>query len=404
MSLENINKGQNILCLSPDELWLKGRNQPFYWKVLRSNIISMLKDQLGLKFHLEVRNQRVFVFLYEELSDESIQEICLLPGINKIQKGFLLPLDWGILLEEIQKHGKYLFQDVKTFGVRVRRANKGFSKNSLEIQKELGTFILENFPYLSVNLTSPDLWFDLRVLNSSFYFFSKSYRASGGLPVGSSGKLVSLISGGIDSSVATYLMATRGCKQDLLFCYAYPFVTSEVEDKVSQLAKRLSLVQSGLKLHIVPFAEVLEKVSDFCKEEYRTLFFRHCMLRTAELLANRLGYSGIVTGDSLAQVSSQTLSNIAVLDNSTELPILRPLIGLNKSDIIYLARKIGTYEISIQPYDDACSFLSGKSPVLRADKNFWFDLVKENCIDSLLKLQLDNTRIYKSSSFKNHSS
>jgi tRNA uracil 4-sulfurtransferase len=231
-------------------------------------------------------------------------------------------------------------------------------------------------------------------LKNNIYVATRKLMGMGGLPVGTGGHMVSLISGGFDSPAASYLMAKRGCRQTFIFFYAYPFVGEEVKDKILKLVQILGQYQRHSRLYIIKFGEVQDVISKHCKEDYRTLLFRKAMIRSAALLAGKLKADGLVTGDSLGQVSSQTVWNISVVDNITRLPIFRPLIGFNKVEIIGMSKKIGTHDISVIPHDDACSLFAPKHPVIRPNLKYLERFDKEVDLDEYLMKCLKEAEVF----------
>lgn len=366
-----------MILVSLDELWLKGKNQSLYVRALRKHVkrvVNWIAESNGKdRPELRLQNERFIIAADSEIADAMVDRIRLIPGISRI---YVADRVQGDDFEEIvavaAAHCQRLEQDKETtFAVRARRANKKFKPDSMTLAATVGSRLLALFPHLKVNLKNPQLSIQIRVLNDGVYVYSSEIRGVGGLPVGMSGKALCLLSGGFDSPVASYLMAKRGCGQDFAFFYAYPFVGEEVKEKIEALSKRLALFQNRCRLFVVPFGHIQEKISERCKPAYRTTLFRHFMLVTAQRLAADIHCEALITGDALGQVSSQTMSNMALLDASTELPILRPLLGFNKQEIIDLSREIGTHDISVLPHDDACSMFAAKNPVTRPHREYW---------------------------------
>lgn len=357
------------LLVNVDELWLKGENRRVYKKALRIHMKELLKKKIGITYELTDINHRYILYREEGFSSEHINALTNVPGIHSIIPARKIELDQELIvptvLEEIAK------ADLKgTFKVNTDRKEKRFPVKSMEISRNVGHFILKKFPDLKVDIKKPDHIVEVRILRDGIFISTHKIFGVGGLPVGPSGHLVTLLSGGLDSPVASYLMSKRGCRQTFVFFYAYPFVGDEVKEKILKLISPIARFQKHCKLYIVPFGQVQKTIADKCWPEYRTLLFRWYMMQTADLVAKKVGAQGLVTGDALGQVSSQTLDNISALNNVTELPVLRPLIGFNKSDIVNVAQKIGTFDISIIPHDDACSLLAPKSPILKGKQEY----------------------------------
>jgi len=266
--------------------------------------------------------------------------------------------------------------------------------NSMEVSRYIGALVNNEFTHLGVDVKNPELVIEIRILENNIYLSTRKILGVGGLPVGTSGHLVSLISGGFDSPAASYLMFKRGCSQTFVFFYAYPFVGDEVKDKLLEIMGVLGRYQRYTRFYIVPFGELQDMISKQCKEDYRTLLFRKAMLQCAELLAHRVKAGALLTGDALGQVSSQTIGNISILDNAVSLPIFRPLVGYNKIEIIELAKKIGTHDISVIPHDDACSMFAPKHPVIRPNVSYVERFDREFPLEDHVKKCLDEAEVY----------
>lgn len=351
------------LVINVDELWLKGRNRPKYYSMIINNIRKVITNTLSNPFTYKKENQRIVVeseFFFPMALFDRVRKI---PGVNSIIPSIKLDKDLDVVINEAIQLIKSFHVMPKTFKVVTKRIDKSYPKNSMDISKDVGHFLLEAISALKVDVHSPELTIDLRIYENCIYLSYQKFEGIGGLPIGSSGHLVTLLSGGFDSPVASYLMSKRGCSQTFAFFYAYPFVGESVKDKIIEIAKVLSHYQHGGTLYIIPFGEIQKLISQNCKEDYRTLFFRKYMLECAGLLAKMVEADGLLTGDSLGQVSSQTMGNLVALDKFIEQSIFRPLIGMNKSEIIKLSKEVGTHDISIIPHDDACSLFAPQYPV-----------------------------------------
>jgi thiamine biosynthesis protein ThiI len=250
--------------------------------------------------------------------------------------------------------------------------------SSQDLNCQLGARVLEQFPHLKVSLNAAELEIEVRIFKEAIFLAVEKYTGIGGHPVGMSGHVVTLISGGLDSPVASVLMSKRGCKQTLVFFYARPFVGPAVVDKIKLLTAQLAPYQVGCMLAIVPFGNVQKEMAARCRNDYRTLFIRLLMVKCAALLAKEFHAQALVTGDSLSQVSSQTIWNLCALDAHSRLPIFRPLIGLNKSEIIELSRRYGLFNISVMPHDDACALFAPVHPIIKADPGYVEEFVQTN--------------------------
>ncbi len=388
---------KNSILINVDELWLKGGNRPRLMKVLKDHVKDVFKAyNTSSKF--ENSNQRFLVTINDELTEEVMSALKKVPGIYSIIPAALMEKDnelsaiWPAVDREVESWG----EDFTTFKVEGHRTDKQFPKNSMEIERLVGAYVLKKYDgKLKVDVHRPEHRLDIKILRDEIAVSSRKELAIGGLPWGTSGHLITMLSGGFDSPVASYLMSKRGCKQSFIFFYAYPFVGDEVKDKIFELTKVLGQYQAFSKLYIVPFGEVQKKVSGICEEKYRTILFRKMMVETSNLLADRVRAQAILTGDALGQVSSQTIGNISLIDDASKRPIFRPLMGMNKRDIIKLSEEIGTHDISTIPHDDACSLFAPKNPVIKPDKKYWHRFEEENDLTPILTEALDQVEVYQ---------
>ncbi|MEM7821449.1 MAG: tRNA uracil 4-sulfurtransferase ThiI [Candidatus Aenigmatarchaeota archaeon] len=263
----------------------------------------------------------------------------------------------------------------KTFAVSVKRVGKQ-NYSSQELARDIGNVIKRR-----VNLSNPDVKIFVEIRDGNTYIYTRKIRGLGGMPVGSSEKAVALISGGIDSPVASWFAMKRGCKVVFVHFHSFPLVSRKSIEKTKELVRVLNEYQGRSKLYLIPFSEIQSRIKTSVPAKYRIIFYRRMMFKIAELISKKEGAKSLVTGESLGQVSSQTLSNIAVIEEATKIPILRPLIGMDKSEIIEIAKKIKTYEISIRPQEDCCTLFVPKHPTTRAKE----ELVKK--IESKLKMK-----------------
>ena len=251
--------------------------------------------------------------------------------------------------------------DGTTFKVSVKRANKNYPLTSIEMGADIGALILEHYPNIKAAMKNPDINLYVEFRNNA-YIYSETIKGVGGLPAGSSGKGVLLLSGGIDSPVAGYMMEKRGISLDAIYFHSPPYTSERAKEKVMDLARRLSLFAGGKNLHVVPFTEVQLYLYDHVPPEKLTILLKRVMLKMGELLAQKTGGLAVVTGDSVGQVASQTMRSIHAVESAVSLPILRPLSGFDKQEIIDIAHKIATFDISIRPYEDCCTIFVAKHP------------------------------------------
>ena len=253
-------------------------------------------------------------------------------------------------------------QAARTFKVETKRADKKFPMNSMEISQYVGGLLHDEYPHLKVDVHAPELCVHVEVREKAAYVHGPSESGAGGLPIGMGGTAVSLLSGGIDSPAASYMIAKRGVKLELVHFYSPPYTSPQALDKVLRLARELTPWCGRMTLHIIPFTEIQEAIRAGCPEDHFTLIMRRFMMRLAQAVAARTGAKALVTGESLGQVASQTMDALAVSDAVCSLPVLRPVIGMDKTEIIAIARRIGTFDTSILPYEDCCTVFTPRHP------------------------------------------
>jgi thiamine biosynthesis protein ThiI len=297
-----------------------------------------------------------------------------LPGVANVSLAEKVPRDLAALTEACVNYmGRLLAarDDAAgrppTFAVAVERKDKRYPLRSYEVAALLGQAIRDRFPHLTVNLTRPDLRVQVEILEHGALLFDEKRPGPGGLAVGSSGTAVCLMSGGIDSPVAAYQMMTRGVTVVHLNFHSYPFIGEQSREKVREIVRFLARYQPRSRLYIAPFADIQTAIRDRCPEPLRTILYRRMMNRVANVVAEREGALALVTGESVGQVASQTLENLRAIHATAALPVLQPLIGLAKPEIIDRARRVGTYAISIQPFPDCCTLFQPRHPETKAD-------------------------------------
>ena len=348
-----------------DEITLKGGNRPFFERVLMNNIREFIRDIEYDNIYKE--GGKIIIEMNNNTDLEKIKEILKnIPGISN----FYFAVSTNKDLDKINKKTFELLQDYlktedkKTFKIEARRADKKFEFKSPEINAKVGEYVFENTK-LKVDVHNPDIEIVVDIGHKQCFIYFEKIKGIGGLPVSTAGKLVSLLSGGIDSPVASYMMMKRGAK--IIFVhFKNRTINNTGDDKIKSLVKKLSRFQGRSKLYIVPFEEFQKEIIAKIPAKNRMIVYRRIMFKLGEIIAKKENANGFVTGDSLSQVASQTLENIGVIYNSANLPIFPPLIGMNKQEIIDLAVKIKTYETSILPYQDCCSFLIAKHPETKA--------------------------------------
>ena len=348
----------NIL-IHVDELFLKGSNQSFFYNTLLDNLRALFSN-------CSIKRIESGIWLEKEqnLSDDDLLRLSLMPGIANFAIAKTSKLDIPSIKEVID----HFFGDginAKTFRVSSNRSNKGFPMTSIEIGKELGSYVSEKYG-LGVDLTNFDLNIHVDILNREAIVYTDPTDGIGGLPSGCSGKVLTLLSGGIDSPVAAYLMMVRGATVELIHAHNQTSATDAVSEKIFDLAKQLSRYQASIKLHMISFGEIQRNIVMNIPSDYRMIINRRIFFRLASKVARKNRAKAIVSGDSLGQVASQTLENINCVYSVDNMLKLSPLIGMNKREITKIARKIGTLAISERPYEDCCSMFMAKHPQTKA--------------------------------------
>ncbi|MFM9280707.1 tRNA uracil 4-sulfurtransferase ThiI [Paenibacillus jiagnxiensis] len=351
----------DMLLLRFGEFTLKGRNRGRFERAAVSQVRALLQSYPKVKLNHEFG--RLYVVLNGEPYEQMIVTLQRVFGITSISPVKVAPLD----IEEIAATATALIKELApaegtTFKVHARRVWKDFPHSSQEMNHLIGSPVLQAFPALKVDVRNPELELRVEVRQQGVYVFSEVIPAAGGFPYGTNGKAMLLLSGGIDSPVAAWSSMRRGLEVECVHFYSYPYTSELAKEKVIDLAKVLAGYAGRVKLHLVPFTEIQTSFTRTGQDNMIITLMRRSMLRIATKLAEREGALAIVTGDSLGQVASQTLSSMNVIGRATDLPLLRPLVMMDKNEIIDIAQKIGTYELSILPYEDCCTLFVPKSP------------------------------------------
>jgi len=359
-----------------DEICLKGNNQKSFLLKLKNNIENNFK-----KSHCQRTESGFWV---ENIADDDLDRFSKIPGIANFSPGFKIESDYEKIKERILSIDWGNFQ---TFRIRSERSYKDFPLNSQQIEKEVGALVAQKFGY-KVKLVNPDLTIHIDIGSKNALIYGNQIKGAGGLPVGISKKILCLLSGGIDSPVAAYKMMVRGAEVELIHFQNQTHVTEEVSQKIFDLTKTLAKFQGKIDLHIVPFAHWQKEIIMKIPADFRMIVTRRLMFKIAANLASKKNILALASGDNLGQVASQTLENLTAVYDSTPMLKLTPLISENKSDIIALARKIGTLEISNLPYEDCCSLFVSKHPETKSNLNKVLDLEARIDLKDLYKTEI----------------
>ena len=356
---------KEVILIKDGEIALKGLNRRTFEDVLKNNIKMSLYG-LG-KFEITSAQSTIYVTpLSDDFDlDEACDRISRVFGIVSFSRAGMCNKDMDEILDFAPKYLKEQLEDVRTFKVEAKRSDKKFPYKSPEICRELGGKILEACPHLKVDVHNPDVTVTVEVRDFGTYIHGDAIRGAGGIPVGTGGNAVILISGGNDSPVAAYMMAKRGVRLTAVHFASPPYTSERAEQKVVKLLKKVSRYSGPMNMYTVPFTKMQETIKDKCPEELFTIIMRRLMMEISERIARDHDCSALITGESLGQVASQTIHAIACTDEATNMPVFRPLIGMDKQEIIDISYKIDTFETSIEPYEDCCTVFTPKHPRTR---------------------------------------
>ena len=353
-----------ILC-KLGEVVLKGLNRRSFEMKLMSNI-RRRTARFG-KFRIYSKQSTIYVEPAEETCDLSgAYAACKqVFGIIAIARAVPCPKEKEAILATAKTYLGEALTAARSFKVESKRADKSFPMSSIQLSQWVGGELHEAYPHLKVDVHHPELTVYVEVREDAAYVHAPAEPAAGGLPIGMGGRAVSLLSGGLDSPVSSYMIARRGVELEMVHFVSPPYTSQQALDKVLELARLLTVYCGRMIVHIIPFTEIQAEIRRQCPEEYFTLIMRRFMMRLAEAVARKSHASALVTGESLGQVASQTIKALGVTEDVTKMPVLRPLIGTDKVEIIRMAREIGTYETSILPYEDCCTVFTPRHPRLR---------------------------------------
>lgn len=348
------------------EIAIKGKNRYIFEDALVAQIKYQLRNVEG-KFRIAKESGRIFVYTEGEFDyEEAIEALKRVFGIFSICPAVVLE-DEGFekLSQDVSSYVKKLYGDKElTFKVNTRRNKKAYPMQSMEVSSELGAVILDNCPNMKVDVHHPDVYVNVEIRNK-IYLYSENIPGPGGMPLGTNGRAMLLLSGGIDSPVAGYMIAKRGVIIDAVYFHAPPYTSERAKQKVVDLAKLVAKYSGPIRLHVVNFTDIQLYIYDQCPHEELTIIMRRYMMKIAEEFAKKDGCLGLITGESIGQVASQTIHSLAATNEVCTLPVFRPVIGFDKQEIVDVALKINTYETSILPYEDCCTIFVAKHPVTK---------------------------------------
>lgn len=368
---EKMNE-KNILIVRCGEVALKGMNKPYFEKTLLDRIKANLKGlaEIGKEKALDIYRHEGLIYIYadKELDiEEVMRRVTKVFGVASVSVAVEAESDLDAVGEEAVRYMNRLIEEkgIKTFKVEAKRADKSFPVKSPEISRIIGAKVLIGCKVLKVDVHEPDVILKIDLRRDVSYIYDSKTRGLGGLPLGTNGKGMTLLSGGIDSPVATWMLAKRGMLIEAVHFHSYPYTSERAREKVIELAEIVASYCGRFKMHIVNLLPIQEEIVRNCPEEETTILVRRFMMRIAEKLAMKNGCQALITGENLGQVASQTAEALYVTDSAVSMPVFRPLIGMDKIEIMDRAMEIGTYEKSIEPYEDCCTVFLPKHPTTK---------------------------------------
>lgn len=385
-----------IILVRYEEIFLKGLNK----NVFENRLIRNIRQKLAGLGNIKVTESQSRIYVESNDADFDFEEAVIILtkifGIASVSPVIRIESDYEEIKEESVKIVGELLErkHYKTFKVEAKRGDKSFPMNSPQLCANVGGYILSKFPRLKVDVHNPDFIFYIEIREST-YLYSEIIPSVKGLPTGTGGLATLLLSGGIDSPVAGWMIAKRGVELEAVYFHSYPYTSDRAKDKVIKLAEYLSEYCMGIKLHVVPFTEIQTEINEKCPHEYLTIIMRRFMMKIAEKIAEKSGSLAIVTGEAIGQVASQTMESLLVTNSAVTLPVYRPLIGMDKNEVIEIARRIGTFDVSILPYEDCCTVFVAKHPVIKPSlqKTLEYEEVLDS--ENLIDRALSQTEIIK---------
>jgi len=382
---------QEVILVKLGEIVLKGLNR----RVFEDRLLKNIRRRIARAGNFEVTSSQSTVYIVPKDEDADIDEaeerVSKVFGIIGYTRACVCEKDMDTILKTAPEYLNDILADVSTFKVESKRADKKFPLDSMQISREVGGALLRANKHLSVDVHNPQMVVRVEIREKAAYIHGETKPGAGGIPVGTGGKAAILISGGLDSPVAAWMMAKRGVELTAIHFASPPYTSERAHEKVVSLLKKVGEYAGRMEMITVPFTKIQEDIRDYCPEELATVIMRRFMMRAAERIAREKECSALITGESLGQVASQTIQAIACTDAAANMPIFRPLIGSDKSEIVAIAHRIDTYDISIEPYEDCCTVFTPRHPRTRptlniveaAEKNLDVEALVEDCIQNV---------------------
>lgn len=380
---------KQIILVKYGEIILKGLNRHTFEDLLIRNIKNSLKP-----IKMTVWRAQATIYIDVENPDdldEAVKRLEKVFGIVAIIRAYVLSKDFDTLKDEAKEVLREELLDATTFKVEAKRADKKYPMTSLELAMELGGYLHDTYPHLRVDVHNPEKRITLEVRETNVYVYCNRIKGLGGMPVGSNSKAMLLLSGGIDSPVAGYMVAKRGVALEAVHFFSHPYTSERAKDKVLKLAKIVSAYTGGMKVHIVPFTDIQLEIKEKCPAEQLTIIMRRFMMAIAEKVAMQRNAKALVTGESIGQVASQTVEAMYVTNDAVSMPVFRPVIGMDKEEIVEIARKIDTFDTSVLPYEDCCTVFTPRHPltkpkletIVKSERLLDFDRLVQEAVDGI---------------------
>ena len=383
---------KEIILIKNGELALKGLNRRTFEDMLVKNMRRRLETLGTFKFSVE--QSTIVVTPQDEYTDldEAVDRLKKVFGIAGLSRAAAVDKDMQVILPSAEQFLYDQLSTASTFKVNAKRSDKKFPLKSPEICNELGGYLLRKFKNLSVDVHNPDVTVTVEIRDTAAYIHGNQIKGAGGMPTGSAGRAALLISGGIDSPVAGYMMAKRGLELCAVHFASPPYTSQRAEQKVHSLLSKVAQYSGRISLFVVPFTEIQEQIKDNCPEELFTVIMRRMMMRTSQIIAAKQNAGALITGESVGQVASQTMQAIACTQAVCEIPVFRPLIGMDKDEVVAISRKIDTFDISILPFEDCCTVFTPKHPKTRPTVEMLEKAEQALDVPALIQRAVEETR------------
>lgn len=377
---------REILLVRYGEVFLKGQNRPFFLRKLVDHVKLAVQNVHG---HVWLSDGRIYVSDYTD-QDEAIRRVSRVFGVHSVSPA--VEMEKGDFEAVCAQAAKMMENRTGTFKVLAKRSDKRYPLDSPAIMREAGGYILEHVPHLSVDVNNPDHVITIEIRGMAYLSVDRTMAVSG-MPMGTNGKACLLLSGGIDSPVAGFMIAKRGVELCCVHYHSFPYTSERAKEKVLELARILSEYCGKMRVYVVPFTEIQMEIHEKCPENFTTLIMRRYMMRIAEILARQDGAQALITGESIGQVASQTMEALGCTDEVVNMPVFRPCVGMDKSEIIERAEKIGTMETSALPYEDCCTVFTPKHPATHPRKELVRRAEEKLDSEALIAAAVEGTEI-----------